>query len=234
MADEIQKEIQSLSPSAMVELFELDLSAYDTSSMHFHAGTNSLTQPVVWQGQTYLALPIEAEGFEITTQGTLPRPTLRVANVNGIFSAAIREYDDLVGCKITRRRTFVRFLDAANFEKGNSEADPNQHLPDEVWYVEQKTSETKYIIEWELSSAMDLQGVMLPRRQVIQSMCPFKYRGAECGYTAAYYFNKNDEPCQRTDDFCAKRLTSCEVRAAKTDGIVRFGGFPGAVRYNVS
>lgn len=234
MSDTIQKEIQSLSPSAIVELFELDLSSYDEHSMFFHAGTNEVLSPVVWQGKTYQALPIEAEGFEITTQGTLPRPKLRVANINGIFSAAIREYDDLVGCKITRRRTFVKFLDTVNFKEGNPQADPNQYLPDEIWYIEQKASETKYVIEWELSSAMDLQGVMLPRRQIIQSMCPFVYRGAECGYNMAYYFNKDDKPCLKADDFCAKRLSSCEVRFAKSDNIVRFGGFPGATRYNVS
>ena len=150
-------EIQSLSPSALIEVFELDLTPLGDEIIRFHAGTSETNQPIVWQGKTYMALPIEAEGFEITTRGTLPRPTIRIANVDGLFSAAVAEFDDLVGAKITRKRTFARYLDAVNFDsKTNPTADPNQHLPDEVWYVEQKKTENRYIIEWELASAMDL------------------------------------------------------------------------------
>ncbi|MDL2285077.1 phage minor tail protein L, partial [Oxalobacter sp. OttesenSCG-928-P03] len=146
----IKAEIQSLSPAALVELFELDLTMFNSGVMYFHAGSNEVTGGIVWQGKTYQALPVEAEGFEITTQGTLPRPKLKVANIQGLFSSAIDAFDDLVGCKVTRRRTFARYLDAVNFPDGkNMEADPNQFLPDEVWYIEQKTSENRYIIEWE-------------------------------------------------------------------------------------
>lgn len=231
----ILTEIQSLSPSALVELFEIDLSRFHAGIMRFHAGTNSLKQPVIWQGETYVPMPIEAEGFEIITQGTLPRPKMRIANINGLFSSAVKDYDDLVGSKVIRRRTFARYLDADNFpDAKNPEADPNQYFPEEIWYVEQKRSENRYVIEWELSSAMDLEGVMLPRRQVIQSACTWIYRSPECGYTGYACFDKNDQPCGTKDDFCAKRLSSCKKRFSGSEQTLPYGGFPGAMRYGSS
>lgn len=226
----IATEIQSLSPSAMIEMFILDMTGFGGTMSYFHAGTNGLQQPVVWQGNQYVPLPIEAEGFEITAKGSLPRPRLRVANINGLFSAEVHQHDDLVGCRIIRKRTFARYLDAVNFPGGvNANADPNQHLPDDVWFIEQKTTENRYIIEWQLSSAFDLQGVMLPFRQVIQNTCSWSYRGPECGYTGTP-FDKSDQPCAAANDFCAKRLTSCKVRHVNSPTLP-YGGFPGAVRY---
>lgn len=225
----IAAEIQSLSPSALIELFELDTTNLpDGAISYFHAGTNGLQQPVVWQGNTYQPWPIESEGFDVSTKGTLPRPTVRVANINGLFSAEVKKFDDLVGSKVIRKRTFARYLDAVNFPGGvNPDADPNQHFPDELWFVERKATENRYLIEFELSSAFDLEGVMLPKRQVIQNSCPWKYRGVECGYSGPA-FDKNDKPCAAADDFCAKRLTSCEVRFVNQS--LPYGGFPGASR----
>lgn len=234
----VPKEIQSLSPTAIIELFELDMSQFNENNYFFHAGTNGLSQAIVWQGRKYEALPIEASGFEVTTQGTLPRPKLTLANIQGTFSALVHKYDDLVGCKIIRRRTFRRFLDAVNFADGNSEADTAQHFPDDLWYIEQKSSENKYQIEWELASAMDLESVQLPRRQVIQNNCVWVYRGSECGYTGKKYFDANDVSLGTGDqaeanDFCGKRLSSCKCRFGES-AVLPFGGFPGATRYSAS
>ena len=249
----IPTEIQKLSPSAIIELFVLDLSDFATSNVgqdpnfYFHAGvseakvdetgnsSNKIYEPVYCQGQKYEAVPIEAEGFEVTTQGTLPRPTLKVANIDGLISAAIADYDDLVGCKITRKRTFKKFLDARNFASGvNADADPNQHFPDEVWYIEQKKTETKWMIEWELSSPLDLQGVELPRRQIIQNSCCWRYGSSECSYNkenAVVWYDKNDmRVYSKTQDVCGKRLSSCKLRFG--NGTLPFGGFPGANRYS--
>ena len=226
----IAAELQSLSPSAIIELFVLDLSDKPGGApLYFHAGTNGLQQPVIWQGVEYLPLPIEAEGFEMSTKGAMPRPRIRAANVGGMFSAAVREDDDLVGCKVYRKRTFARYLDAVNFPSGNPDANPDQHLLDDLWYVERKLSENRYMVEWELASAFDLQGVMLPTRQVVQNTCGWMYRSSECGYNGPY-FDKNDQHCDQANDFCAKRLSSCKVRFAVTNQPLPYGGFPGSVR----
>lgn len=228
----IKEEIQSLSPSAIVELFVLDATNLDGGEIsYFHAGTNKLCAPVWWQGNEYTPMPVEGEGFDLTAKGDLPKPKIRIANVNGLFSAAVRESDDLINCRVIRKRTFAKYLDAKNFPSGtNPDADPNQHLPDQVWFIDRKVTENKYMIEWELASAFDVQGVQLPFRQVIQNSCSWKYRGPECGYTQPYYFTKDDVwTTDPNEDFCAKRLSSCQCR--HQNGItVPFGGFPGAFR----
>lgn len=234
MATPIRAEIQSLSPSAMIELFVLDMTGtYSGGFLYFHAGTNGLNQPIVWKGQKYDPWPIQAKGFDMTTQGTLPQPSVIIANVGGVLSGEVQANDDLVGCKITRKRTLAKYLDAVNFPGGvNADADPNQYLPDEMWYVEQKTSETRHSIEFKLSSVFDLMGIQLPYRQVIQNSCPWKYRGAECGYTGPYYDRFDQPTSMQANDACAKLLSSCKVRQAYFSGqILPFGGFPGATRY---
>lgn len=111
----IRSEIQKLAPSALIDLFELDATPKGGPIMYFHAGTNELGGNVVWQGKEYVRFPIEATGFEKNTQGTLPRPVVRVSNLNGLFAAEARKYDYFLGCKVTRRRTMARFLDSVNF-----------------------------------------------------------------------------------------------------------------------
>lgn len=224
----IRTEIQSLSPTAIIEVFTIDATSLGGTTFNFHAGTNKLLQSLVWQGITYSPLPIEAEGFELTSKGTLPRPKIRVANTNGLFSSVAGSLSDLVGARVTRKRTFAKYLDAVNYPLGNINADVNQYLPDELWFVEAKTVENRYIIEWELSSAFDLMGVMLPSRQVIQNSCSWKYRSAECGYMGGY-MDVNDAASSQVSDQCSKRLTSCQARFGV--GILPFGGFPGAVRF---
>ncbi|HGT7353112.1 TPA: phage minor tail protein L, partial [Escherichia coli] len=102
----IKADIQSLSPSALIELFVLDMSNTTSGGkLFFHAGTNELMQPVVWQGVTYEPWPIKASGFDKTGQGTLPRPKIQVSNFAGTVSAEVQANDDLVGCRIIRKMT---------------------------------------------------------------------------------------------------------------------------------
>jgi lambda family phage minor tail protein L len=43
-----------------------------------------------------------------------------VANVTGSIAALILSYQDLVGAKITRKRTLVKYLDGVNFASGSN------------------------------------------------------------------------------------------------------------------
>lgn len=229
----LKKEIQSLSPTARVELFELDMNVTTSGGKkYFHAGTNELGVPVVWQGVEYQPWPIIAEGFDKSGQGKLPRPKIQVSNLNGLISAEVMANDDLLGCRVIRRATHARFLDAVNFPNGNPTADPSQHFPDEVWYIDQKTSENRLMVEFELASPFDLMGVQLPNRQILKNSCCWAYRGAECGYTGPY-FDRTDAPTSMASaDCCSKRISGCEARKKYfANGIIPFGGFPGATRH---
>ena len=225
----IRTDIQKLEPGAIVELFEVDLTPFGGEVLRFHAGTNALRQNVVWQGNTYTAFPIQASGFEFSGQGQAPRPKLLVANVIGSITALVLQYDDIVGAKVTRIRTLAKYIDAVNFPGGsNPTADPGAEFPRDVFYVDRKATETNELVEFELSPAMDVTGVVLPRRQIIQNICVWRYRGAECGYTGTNYFNSSDQPVGTlAQDVCGKRLSSCKARFGQFAELP-YGGFPAA------
>jgi lambda family phage minor tail protein L len=87
---------------------------------------------------------------------------MRVSNVNKFILAAVLELGDIIGAKVTRWRTYARFLD-------NGETpDPNAHYAPDIYYVQQKTAHTREGFEFTLSSALDLPGIKLPRRQILK------------------------------------------------------------------
>lgn len=223
----ITADVQGLEPGARVELFELDTTTISGSEiLRFHGYQQAGS--IWWQGNEYSPWPIRAEGFAKTSEGQQPTPTLSVGNVDGSISALCVLLDDMVGAKLTRHVTLGQYLDAVNFEGGNPSADPSQEFPPDVWFIEQKTSETNEVVAFEISSALDFHDVQLPRRQVIANLCSWQYKGAYCGYTGTAMFDANDQPV--TDpalDICSKRLSGCKSRFGAT-GILNFGGFPAA------
>ncbi len=223
----LARDIQTLEPGSVVDLFEIDLTGLGGSILYFHPGRNGLLSSVVWNGHEYIAFPILAEGFEASGNGKMPRPTVRVANVTGLISAALRDFDDLIGCKVTRRRTLAKYLDAVNFPGGvNASADPTQEFPPEVWFVDRKSSESKMVVEFELAASWDVQGVLLPRRQAIANTCNWRYRSADCGYTGGAVANGNDvATADLAQDQCGKRLASCKLRFGEF-AVLPFGAFP--------
>ena len=221
----IQAEIQKLRPSAIIDLIEIDATGQGGDFLFFHAGTNALGGDIVWQGQAYVRFPVEMSGFESRSGGTLPRPILRVSNIQGLVAAEAKQFGYFLGAKVTRRRTLARFLDAVNYENGNPDADPTQALTDEIWYVDRKSVENSTTIEFELSSALDLAGVALPRRQMIQNTCVWLYRDSDCNYTGGAVADEMNTPtADPSKDKCSKTLQGCKMRFG--DGRLSFGGFP--------
>lgn len=222
----IDADIQTLEPGSLVVLFELDASDIGGEVIHFHGYDH--TGPIVWQGVSYEPWPIEAEGFEITGEAQQPAPTLRVGNLNGSIGALTAYQDDLLGAKITRRRTMAKYLDAVNFPDGNPEADPDQRFPDDIFLIEAKTHHDKMVIEFELRSALDLSHVFLPRRLILPNLCSWTYRSSECGYVGGPVADEKDVPTSDpARDRCSKSLTGCKLRWGEY-GVLPFGGYPGA------
>jgi lambda family phage minor tail protein L len=223
----ITADIQGLEPGARVELFELDASMIVGGDLlRFHGYGQAGV--IFWQGNEYTPWPIQATGFAKTSEGQQPTPTLSVGNVDGSISSLCILLDDMVGAKLTRHVTLGQYLDAANFAEGNPSADPSQEFPPDKWFIEQKTSETNEVVEFQLSSALDFHDVQLPRRQIIANLCPFAYKGPYCGYTGAAMFDANGNPV--TDpalDICPKTLVACKARFG-ANNVLNFGGFPAA------
>lgn len=225
----IKSDIQSLEPGNRIALYEVDATAIGADRMLFHADLQ--TGPIFWQGEQYDPWPIEADGFARNSSQPA-NPTLRVSNIDGTITALCLMFDDLVGAKFVRRQTLVKYLDASNFSEGNPTADPNEHFPDEIWYIERKTLENNEIVEFELSSAADLNGAQLPGRQIIAGTCTWilrgGYRGPYCGYAGPPVADINDQPTSDpSKDVCGGRLGSCKMRFGESEPL-SYGGFPAA------
>ena len=258
---EVTSALQEIAPGALIELFQLELNVAQhgvAETYYFHAGTNENGYgELVWDGQPYMALPIEVEGFEYSGQGTLPRPKMRISNLMGTITALILTLPEgLEGAKLTRIRTLARFIDDANFtsndylltedsfallyedntfiyqEIGNpfGAADPLAQFPSEVFFVDRKSAENRDVVEFELASAFDMAGVRAPKRQCI-TRCQWVYRSAECSYTGTNYFNVSDVAVDNaSDDVCGKRIDSCKARFGQNAELPH-GGFVGIGSY---
>jgi lambda family phage minor tail protein L len=243
--------LQEIAPGALIELFQLELNVAQhgvAETYYFHDGTNTNGYgEVVWDGQAYMALPIEVEGFEYSGQGTLPRPKMRISNLMGTITALILTLPEgLEGAKFTRIRTLGRFLDAVNFPVGSyvvsnywdvgyesgtsATADPTAEFPREVYFVDRKSAENRDVVEFELASAFDMAGVRAPKRQCI-TRCQWVYRSAECSYIGTNYFNASDAPVGNANqDVCGKRVDSCKARFGQNSELPH-GGFVGIGTY---
>jgi lambda family phage minor tail protein L len=185
----IEADLQQGWHDAIVELIDLDLSPITNDPADIFYFTNQLKPDdtkIQWKGNIYEPIPIAAAGYEKSTTGQIAQPTLTVANVLGTFTQVINELDDLVGAKVTRRRTLGKYLD------GEPGADPLQEFPIDIFYIERKTQENSMIISWQLASVLDLEGLKLPRRIITQNYCQWRYRGSECGFTGAPLYGNDD------------------------------------------
>lgn len=231
-------ELQSVAPSAIIELFVLELNTLQhgvSDTYRFHAGANlNSNGAVVWAGDEYMRFPIEADGFEYSGNGQLPRPKVRVSNIMGTITALLLSLPDgLEGAKFTRIRTLARYLDAVNFPGGVSPytPDPTASLADEIYYLDRKVGENRDVVEYELAAAFDLAGIRAPKRQCVGNICQWVYRSAECSYTGSNYYDENDNAVPTlAADVCGKKLSSCKLRFGATAELP-YGSYPGIGAY---
>jgi len=168
----------------------------------FHAGTNLKTTTTLHEasihfgGKVYEPFPVQTEGFDMTSKGTLPRPRLTISNLSpslsntftvanggsalpaGTISAMMLEVNkitvgnDLIGSTLVRIRTLRKFLDSANFNSTNATADPTQKFPDEIYMIARKVLENQEIVQFECASMFDMAGIRAPKRQILPDEFP--------------------------------------------------------------
>lgn len=178
------KTLFDLDPSSIICLYNINLKG--KGSYLFHAGENGYQQKIVFNKKEYDFMPILAEGFELHGDGKLPRPKLTFSNHQGQISLRLDRFNDFINHKVTRIKTFVKYLDNINFPNQinpHAEPDADAAFPDEVFFINQKTKEDDNIVEFELVSLLELQNSMVPARSVYSNICPWVYRGSiGCGY----------------------------------------------------
>ena len=117
------RSLLDLEPTAVLEFYKLVLDPNSVSrdfgsEIPFHGGT-IFQGNITWQGQKYIPIAVEAEGFEMLGDRRLPRPRLRVANNNQLITYLLQNNKDLVNSTVVRKKAFVKNLDDVNFDGGN-------------------------------------------------------------------------------------------------------------------
>lgn len=241
----ILSDVQQLEPGEKIQLVEVDASIFDGPILRFHAYNIPHTaeeintaegqlkpKPIWWQGNEYGAWPYEITGLTKSSDGSPARPTLSVSNIDSLISSLCLQFADLVQAKVTIFETFSHYLDSKNFPAGNPAANLDECFK-QVFYIDRKSREIAGgMIEFELSSPFDLQGVMLPMRQ-IHNLCYWCMRGwyrsgNGCAYNGQRYFDEKGNPvADPALDVCGGMMSDCKKRFGENQPL-DFGGFPAA------
>ncbi len=219
MANEFQRDIQSLHSGVRVELYALDLTYIGFNEVLYFTPSNFGSIPVSFKGQVYTNASLKASGFKKTKGEDFAEPTLSVGNVGGLAAGLLAAYEGLIGAQLTRTLTLAKYLDG-----GANAATPASHLP-EIYWVEQKLNHNKLVVEFKLSAFLDLSETQLPRRRIFKNICEREYRfwdaeagvflytAAECPYAGANYFKQDGTPTANpAEDACGKDFSSCKLR----------------------
>lgn len=167
----------------------------------------------------YQPAPVAFGGVEISGSNKLPSPKVRFGNVDAGMTALSRDYDDLIGFKLIRIRTYGKFLLEVGGIPGVS-PDKDAHFSPDTWYFNRKLEETKLSVSYEMSSIFDVEGLSIPRRRLYANFCPFAYRGPDCAYDGPKC------PTNGQADGCLKTLAACQEHFGKQGKDLRYGGFP--------
>ena len=192
----------------------------------FESGENKVwMRNIIWQGQTFEPMALEVSGLEMRSDGKASAPTLSMTNniggIQGAVSIYCLQFGDFAGAKLKVITTLAKYLDAENFSAGNATANPSEKR-EQIWFIEQKTSENSQQVTFELSNPVDFEGLKIPTRQ-ISNYCNWEYRSEECGYIGSAMFTEKDEPTDNPAlDRCNYKTSGCRCR----ENELHFGGFP--------
>ena len=191
-------ELNKINPSSVIELYELELTVglhipagnpnnLDTV-FRFHAGANlNNFGQIIFNGNSYQRVAVKIEGFEDTSKGTIPRPTLTFSNLGGITKDTtvmtmsdflnvvntVTPGNDLLNAKVTRLLPLASALDNANFVGDNPFGTPStDRLQDRIYYIDRKAVENRQIVQFELVSVLDMQNKKIPARIVTRDLFP--------------------------------------------------------------
>jgi lambda family phage minor tail protein L len=207
----------SLVAQSVITLFQLDTTPLGGPIFYFDSAADFTTQ-IVWQGQDYTPIPMQVSGFEMTTRGAIPQPSITISNLFGAANTLLREFRGLLGAKLIRIVTLRRFLDdGATPDAG--------YISRDLFVVAQKTSHNALAVVFKLAAQLDQEGTVLPRRTVMRDYCArtyriwrdpggFDYSKADCPYAGGQFFDEYNLATDARHDMCSRSRTGCSLRFA--------------------
>ena len=198
MSDVVATDVQSLEvTSGLISLYEIQIGAGSNNTLYFHSEKDledgDTNKDIIFDGNTYVTLPIMLDGIEMKTDGAIARPTVQIANVESILKTTSNTFktqmtdgtwdasidgdvilasnfqlEDLIGARFTRRRTLEKYC--------GSGVTPQEFNTD-TYIIDRISSKNFMFVELELAAPIDLAGVRIPNRTVIGKYCPWVYQG---------------------------------------------------------
>lgn len=176
---------------------------------------------IKYAGVTYTKFPMKLSETTVSSDGSLTKASLTVANPLRVFQSVIEDYKGLRGTRISVKTVYEKFTDEICTPQpgGDPIRVPNTGGRDIYAFVEDEFlidsySATDHVITFQLDPVMDFD-IKLPRRRFNCNSCSFIYKDPEtCKYSPA-------GPLAGVP--CKKDLASCKERFNSAN----FGGFPG-------
>lgn len=182
-----------------VELFDFTLPS--GTVVHLFKGLEDGTESIWFpskdgtQLNEYIAIPLELTGIEITSSGASTRPTLSMANIPSLTRTlaanettlsdiaeneveillsgeGIYNNEDFLGTAVEYRSTLTNYLK----QEGDTAALPVE-FPSHKFVIDRITAENNILVQFELATVFDLEGIQLPYRQINGRYCPWQYQG---------------------------------------------------------
>lgn len=239
----VAEQIRDFNAGTKIELFEIDVSYWGEGILRFtpsgfEESDSGVKSFISFGGNEYVPFAAEGEGFMRSGRGSQPEPTLKLSVLSDVVRGLLHNTGGLVGAKLTRILTFANFLD------GGADADVEQYVAKDVFFVNRMVSLDRRICELELTTILDLEGVQFPGGQALRNTCINQYRiweesngeffypeGRVCPYTGDNYFDKDDKETDAKNDQCSYTLTGCRLRFGETAELPIIA-FPGLVRFD--
>lgn len=235
----IEQQKQELSPEGVVTLWVLDATAIGGSLIRFTSQAES-DSALVFDGETYLPVPVRASGFERSTRGSQPRPEIEIRDPSKLILAMIASTNGLRGARLTRIRTFRDHLD------DGADPDPLAIWPPEIYRINRRIPrDNRVAVAFELANSTDQAAVPIPRSVATKGFCDFVYRRHDaqsdtfvidahdpCPFDGAALFDAEGvSTADKAQDVCGKRLSDCKLRFGE-NAPLPYRGFPGLRRFD--
>ena len=163
----LHEELQALDgTSALIELYTLDCTPLGGSVSHFTNSEAATGGNLSFGGISYTPIPLQTNGWDFSSTGTQPSPTITVSNVHRQLLSYTITLGDLVGARLTKVVTVAKFLDDGDTP------DASQFIGPEIYVIDQKTAHNNQFITWQLVGVLNQVNQYLPRRQVLQKSFP--------------------------------------------------------------
>ncbi|RYE92931.1 MAG: hypothetical protein EOO77_46145, partial [Oxalobacteraceae bacterium] len=92
---------QQLAFGTVIELLEIDCTPFG-GSVYRITPSRAATGAISFLNMTFTPIPFKSEGWSWDGTGNPPRPTVTVADMDGIFLYETIKHQDLVGVKVRR------------------------------------------------------------------------------------------------------------------------------------